>query len=135
MELPNGDWALTYRGDNFPHKYPRGQRKIGLGYAVWPRGRLVALESADQGVFTMMPVIPPGRILKINALTLRTGWIKVEVAGVDGHKMDDCIPLVGDQLWTRLAWRDANDLGAAEGRPVTLRIELKQAKLFGLEFE
>jgi len=135
IELPNGDWALTYRGDNFPHKYPRGQRKVSLGYSIWPKGRLIALEAPESGVFTMMPVMPPGRRLKLNALTLRTGWVKVEVVGVDARKMTECIPIVGDQHWVRVTWKQGNDLGVEEGRPVTLRVELKQAKLFGLEFE
>ncbi len=135
IELPNGDWALTYRGDNFPHKYPRGQRKVSLGYAVWPKGRLVALEAVEHGVFTMMPIVPPGRILKINALTLRTGWVKVEVVGVDARKMVECVPIVGDQPWTRVTWKQGNDLGVEDGKPISLRVELQQAKLFGLEFE
>ncbi len=135
MELPNGDWALMYRGDNFPHKYPRGQRKIDLGYAVWPKGRLVGLEAAEDGVFTMMPIMPPGRSLKINALTLRTGWVKVEVVGIDSRRFSECVPIVGDQHWARVTWKGGNDLGIPEGQPMTLRIEMKQAKLFGLEFD
>ena len=135
LELSNGDWVLTYRGDNFPHKYPRGQRTISLGYAVWPKGRLVALEASEHGAFTMMPIIAPGRTLKINALTLRTGWIKLEVAGVPGHKMADSVPIVGDHHWTRATWKDASDLGVAAGQPVTFRFEMQQAKIFGLEID
>jgi hypothetical protein len=34
IELPDGTWALPYSAHNVPHKYPRGQRKGGLGYAM-----------------------------------------------------------------------------------------------------
>ena len=135
IELPNGDWALPYLAHTFPHKYPRGRNVGSTGYAVWPKGRMVAVEAQDHGEFTMIPIIAPGKTLKINALTLRTGWVKVEVAGVGGRSLADCVPIVGDQHWTRVTWQGGADLGIGEGQPVTLRIELKQAKVFGLEFD
>ncbi len=73
IELPNGDWALPYLAHTFPHKYPRGRNVGSTGYAVWPKGRLVAVEAQDHGEFTMIPVIASGKRLKVNALTLRTG--------------------------------------------------------------
>jgi hypothetical protein len=135
IELSGGDWALPYIANNVPHKYPRGQRTSDTGYAVWPKGRLVAVEAADQGEFTMIPFVPPGKKLKINALTLRTGFIKVEVVGVKGRSLAECNPVVGDQKWSQVTWKDGNDLGIGEKEPVTLRIEMKQAKLYGLELE
>ena len=135
IELPNGDWALPYVGHNVPHKYPRGQRVGATGYAVWPKGRLVAVEAEDRGEFTMIPLIAPGKTLKINALTLRTGWVKIEVLGVQGRSLADCVPIVGDAHWTTVRWKGAGDLGVGEGQPVTLRVEMKQARVFGLEMD
>jgi hypothetical protein len=135
IELSDGSWALPYLGHNVPHKYPRGRREGGVGYAVWPKGRLVAVEAQDRGEFTLIRLIPPGRTLKVNALTSRTGWVKVEVKNVQGRSMDSCTPIVGDQHWAPVAWKEAKNLGVPEGRPVTLRFELYQAKLFGLQFE
>jgi hypothetical protein len=134
MELPGGDWALPYIANNVPHKYPRGLRTSGTSYAVWPRGRMVALEAEDHGEFTLIPLMPPGRRLYVNALTLRTGWVKVAVLGADGRSLAECSPLVGDLALAPVSWGDATDLGVADGRPVTLRVEMKQAKLYGLEF-
>jgi hypothetical protein len=135
LELPNGDWALPYLAHNFPHKYPRGQVVGGTGYAIWPKGRLVAVEARDRGAFTMITVIAPGKTLKINALTLRTGSIKVEVAGKTGRTFADCTPIVGDQAWTPVTWRGTPDLGIDPGQPVTLRIEMERAKIYGIEFD
>jgi hypothetical protein len=135
LELPSGDWALPYLGHNVPHKYPRGKRTGAVGYAVWPKGRMVALEAQEKGEFTMMSVIAPGRTLKINAETLRTGWVKVEVRGADGRSLDQCVPVVGDQMWTTVAWKGGADLGREAGKPVTLRFQLLRAKLYGIQFE
>ncbi len=135
IELPNGDWALPYTGHNVPHKYPRGKRVGALGYAVWPKGRMVALQAEERGEFTMIPIMSPGRFLKVNAVTQRTGWVKVQVDGVAGRALSDCVSLVGDQAWSRVAWKGGGDLGIKEGQPVTLRFDLYQASLFGLEFE
>ncbi|MFV2067764.1 MAG: hypothetical protein ACC645_12390 [Pirellulales bacterium] len=134
IELPDGSWALPYTGHNVPHKYPRGQRKGADGYAVWPKGRMVAVEADALGEFTMIAILPPGRTLKVNALTLRTGWVKVEVRGVASRSLEACHPIVGDQHWTQVTWEEGDDLGVELGQPVVLRFELRQAKLFGLEF-
>lgn len=135
IELPGGDWALPFLSHTFPHKYPRGHNVGSTSYAVWPKGRLVALDAPEHGEFTMIPLIAPGKTLKINALTLRAGWIRVEVMGVDGHSLADCVPIIGDQHNTRVTWKGGDTVGKDPGNPITLRIEMKQAKLFGLEFE
>lgn len=135
IELPDGRWALPCTDHNVPHKYPRGQRKAAMGYAVWPKGRMVAVVADGLGEFTMIPIMPPGCALKVNALTHRTGWVRVEVRGVSGRSLDDCQPIVGDQHWARVTWKGGNDLGVKLDRPVTLKIKLYQAKLFGLQFE
>ncbi len=135
IEWPNGDWALPYIGHNVPHKYPRGQRKSESGYAVWPKGRLIALEAEEHGEFYVVPIIAPGRVLKINAETKRTGWIKVSVPGVEGRAIDDCTPIVGSQFWTPVKWKGGDDMGIEAGRPMMLKVEMYQAKLYGFEFE
>ena len=135
IEFPDGTWALPYTAHNVPHKYPRGQRKGGLGYAIWPQGRMVALEAPDAGQFTMIPIMAPGRTLKINAVTKRTGGIRIEVAGVESHSFDDCTLIFGDRYWTVVDWKGKTDLGFEEGKPVTLRFKLDQAEIYGIEFE
>jgi hypothetical protein len=52
IELAGGDWALPYTGYAFPHKYPRGAWSYRPGYAIWPKGRLVAVEAAETGEFS-----------------------------------------------------------------------------------
>jgi hypothetical protein len=47
----------------------------------------------------------------------------------------DCDAIAGDKLWTPITWNDNDDVGAIEGTPIKLRISMKQAQLFGVEFE
>lgn len=136
LELGNGDWALLYLAHNVPHKYPRGQRVGGVGYAIWPKGRMVALEAEDDAEFTLIPVMPKGRTLKINATTKRTGWVKVEVASDPERTLEKCEPIVGDQHWTAFTWADGSTETIRNlDQPVTLRFQMYQAELYGIEFE
>ncbi|MCB9783013.1 MAG: hypothetical protein H6751_08635 [Candidatus Omnitrophica bacterium] len=135
IELPDGSWALPYSAHNVPHKYPRGQRKGALGYAVWPHGRMAALEAPDRGEFTLIPLMAPGRTLKINAVTKRTGGIRIEVVGKDARSFENCDCFFGDLQWTPIAWNGDTDLGFEEGTPITLRFQIEQGELYGLEFE
>lgn len=135
VELPDGSFALPYIGFSFPHKYPRGHWEFLPGYMVWPKGRLVALESPERGEFTMVTLLPPGRKLLINAVTKRAGEIRVQVDRVDGRTFDNCDPIVGDQYRKEVTWKGQADLGHKDGEPIRLRFRMEKAQLFGLDFE
>lgn len=140
LELPNGDFALPYVGYNVPHKYPRGQQKSATAYALWPKGRLVALEAPEVGEFATVAIVPPGRKLKINAVAGLGGNILVEAAGWDyaplpGRTFADAIPLAGDLFWKTVTWKTGDDFGHADDASVILRFKMRKAKIFGLEFE
>lgn len=150
-ELPNGDFVLPYKGYNLPHKYPRGHMTLYAGYMVWPKGRLVAVEAKEIGEFATVGIIPPGRTLKINALTKRAGGILVEIARLNptpkvldftgfeevipGRAFADCTAVQGDQFWKTVDWNGETDLGFKEGDCVVIRFKMDRAKLFGIEFE
>jgi hypothetical protein len=139
VELPDGSFALPYTGFSVPHKYPRKMWKYAPGYAVWPRGRLIALAARERGEFTTVGIVPPGRTARINALTRRGGSITVEVGTLDGtplpgHSFADARPIVGDHHWTTLSWRGKEDLGHRGNEGIVLRFRLDQAEIYGLEF-
>jgi hypothetical protein len=140
IELPNGDFALPYCGYNFPHKYPRGQLKNGVGYAVWPKGRLIALEAEERGEFCTGAFIPPGRKIRINAVTARAGHIRIEVVDLAkgvaaGRSFADCDPVVGDRFRYPVTWKGEEDLGHTPGAPVRLRFQMERAAIYALDFE
>ena len=135
----NGSFALPYTGYNVPHKYPRRLWKYAPGYAIWPKGRLIALKAEDKGEFATVQIVPPGRRLRINALTRRGGSILVEVAGPDGKPLPgrsfaEARRVIGDQHWAPLIWDGGQDLGFAENSSILLRFRMDQAQIYGLEF-
>ena len=142
IELANGDFALPYNGYRFPHKYPRGHKDFpsNLGFALWPKGRIIALEAEQRGEFTMVAIVPPGCKLRINAVTRRGGSIKIEACAINrqplpGRTFDDCRPIIGDQFRALVSWQGGDDLGIEPGEAVVLRFRMDQAKVFALEFE
>jgi len=140
VELASGDFALPYTGYAFPHKYPRGAWSYRPGYAVWPKGRLVAVEAVETGEFSTVSFFPPGRKLRINALTRRAGSIRVAVTRrfgdyLPGRSFDDAVPFVGDQAWTPIRWKTGDELPSRPGEPIALCFRLDRARLYGVEFE
>jgi len=138
-ELGDGSWVLPYTGYNVPHKYPRRLWKFAPGYAVWPKGRLVALEAPERGEFATIGLVPPGRKLRINALIRRGGSLRVEVADIQGRPVEgrsfgQARRIFGDQFWTPVTWGGQEDLGHSEGEAIILRFRMDQAQIFGLEF-
>lgn len=150
LEYPADRWGIGYSGNPIPHKYPGrdlAQRK-GLfpgvpsvsGLATWPRGRLVALQADGEGEFATVFVVPPGDRLRVNADVPPTGYLRVAVRAwgsrddLPGRSFADCDRLIGDALATRVTWKREEPIGH-RGEPISLRVQLKQARLFALEFD
>jgi hypothetical protein len=148
LEYPGDRWGINYGGNPIPHKYPGRDfdKRKGLfpgvpgvsGLATWPRGRLVALECEGEGRFATVAVVPPGDRIRLNASVKPSGYIKVAVrrfgaADVAGRSFEDADRLVGDGLAMPVTWRGESSL-EHEGAPVILRFQLRQARLFGIEF-
>jgi len=134
LELPDGNFALPYAASNLPHKYPRGKMRVKLGLALWPKGRIVALEASERGEFTMLPITPGGHRLHINAATERAGSILIEVADVPGRSFADAEPIIGDQYRKLVTWNGQSDLGYKEEEQIVLRFRMRKAKIFSLDF-
>lgn len=138
VELADGTFAMPVTGYNVPHKYPRGRYKYATGYMVWPKGRIVALESPSVGQFSTVAIMPPGRKLLINADTRRAGSIAIEVANLSGNSLpgrsfEDFDRMMGDLYRTPASWKGQTDL--ALGTPVILRFRMDAARLYALDFE
>lgn len=140
IELANGDWALPYSGYAYPHKYPRGAWRFAPGYALWPKGRLMAVEAQEEGGFTTPSIMVPGRKMRINAVTKRAGKITVAVADrwgrfMPGRSFEDSVPIIGDHHYSLVRWKDGADLNFKKGQAVCLLFRMDRAKIYGIEFE
>ena len=147
IELSGNRWAPPYRGFPIRHKYPRidpAKRELysgvaaGTGYAVWPKGRLVALECEGEGEFETLGVVPAGTRVFLDASVKPDGWIRVglraEYDPVPGRSADDCDPIAGvDNFEIPVTWKGQNAMNNA-GKWVILHFRLYQANVFGIEF-
>jgi len=150
LEYPGDRWGIGYSGNPIPHKYPGrdlAQRK-GLfpgvpgvsGLATWPKGRLVALQADGEGEFATVFVVPPSERLRVNADIAPTGYLQVAVRvwgssqDLPGRTFADSDRLIGNSLAARVSWKGDDALGH-QGQPIMLRVQMKQAKLFGFEFD
>jgi hypothetical protein len=140
VERSNGDWIMPYVGYNVPHKYPRGAYRFEPGLLVWPKGRLVGIEAQEIGEFATVAFLLPGEKLKINALTQRAGYIRIELVEfdgkpVDGFSFEESDPIIGNHYWTVVSWGGKEKLDLKTGTPIWFRFRIKMAKIYGLEFE
>jgi hypothetical protein len=149
LEYPNDIWGITYGGNPIPHKYPGRsfEKRKGLfpgvpsesGMAIWPKGRLVALQCDEEGEFATVAVMPRGDRIRLNASVKPTGYIETAVRrfgegeDVTGRSFEDADRIVGDGLAMPVTWQGDGALNHV-GKAVILRFHLRQARLFGIEF-
>jgi hypothetical protein len=116
----------------------------------WPDNRLRRLSLRPWGFASVnaghaggslltRPLLFNGRELRINFSTSAVGSVAIELQHADGRPvpgraLGDMPPLYGDGLDAPVAWATGSDLAPLAGRPVRLRIELKDADLFALRF-
>jgi hypothetical protein len=134
LPLPNHRVGLRYSASRYPHKYPRWKQGLQpgqSGWAWWEQGRLVALTADEAGEFATFPLPVLGRELRLNARTPRAGMIKV---GLGDRPLEDCDPIVGDNLAHPVRWKGNADVGIEPGKTVSLRFQLRRAELFGFEW-
>jgi len=80
-----------------------------------------------------------GDRLMLNYSTSAAGSVRVEIRDAGGQALpgvalEDCAELYGDSLEQAVLWKSGTSLGALAGKPVRLRLELRDADLFSLRF-
>ena len=80
-----------------------------------------------------------GDTLELNFSTSAAGSIRVELQDeggqpVPGFTLNDCVPLIGNEIARTVAWKGGKSLGQWRGKPVRLRFSLRDADLFSLRF-
>jgi len=148
LEYADQKWGITYGGQPIPHKYPGrafdkrqglfpGVQGVG-GIAMWPKGRLVALQCDEEGEFATVAVVPRGERIRLNASVKPSGYIKTQIRTygggiIEGRTFDASDRIIGDNLEFPVTWNGEDGLNHG-GKPVILAFKLRQAKLYGVEF-
>lgn len=152
VSLCPGEVSLLMRpAGRTPHdpKSPataRPSESNGAYYALsWRQDRLMSLEAETIGECVTKPFIFEGESLRINASTRDGGALRFELLDasgpegarartVEGRSLAGCDPVVGDHLDRTVTWRGQSDLSAWLGRPVRLRIDMRESHLYSVRF-
>lgn len=91
------------------------------------------------GTVTTKPFTFTGRELEINYATSAAGEIRVEILDAEGNTlpgfgMNDTAPIIGNEISRKLSWNTKETLKHLSGRPIRLRIYLKDADLYSIKF-
>ena len=91
------------------------------------------------GEFLTRPLTFTGKTLSLNCSTSAAGSIQVEIQdahgkALPGFELNQCIPIVGDEIAKRVQWKSTPDLRKRAGQAVRLRFVMRDADLYALQF-
>ncbi|MBL9216798.1 MAG: hypothetical protein JNG83_15075 [Opitutaceae bacterium] len=91
------------------------------------------------GMLLTKPLVFTGRRLVVNYSTSAIGDLRVELADGEGRPLPgftfaDCDEIVGDEISRTVSWGARTDVAALAGRPVRLRVAMKDADLYSIQF-
>jgi hypothetical protein len=91
------------------------------------------------GAITTKPFTFTGKNLLLNFATSAPGFIKVEIQDADGkpiprYSLQDAKELIGNYIEHAAAWRHGTDVSPLSGRPIRLKLVMKDANLYSLQF-
>lgn len=108
-------------------------------YTLRIDGFASAFAPLEGGELLTKPLVFDGDKLLINFSTSAGGSIGVELRDIHGEPLEgfalaDCEPIFGDSLEYAVRWRGEQDLSDLAGKPVKLRLVLRDADLFAFGF-
>jgi hypothetical protein len=91
------------------------------------------------GELLTKPLKFAGRNLVINFATSAPGSLRFEIRDLEGrpipgYTLDDSIEVIGNEIERVVSWKGGNDVSRLAGKVVRLRIIMKDADLYALQF-
>lgn len=93
---------------------------------------------SKDGLLRTRTIIPQSGELSLNVRTSGHTAVRVQIVDgetgqpLPGYTRDDAIPITGDHLFARPAWKDKADLGELKGKPIRFEIFMREAELFAI---
>ncbi|MFA5645835.1 MAG: hypothetical protein WDA18_05715 [Candidatus Ratteibacteria bacterium] len=111
----------------------------GYRYVMRTDGFVSVRAGAEEGEFTTRPFTFEGNTLLLNVSTSAAGMMKVELrdpsgTAYKGFSLDECEPIVCDRIEHLVQWKGNSGLGSLAGKPVCLRVLMKEADLYSFCF-
>ncbi|MDF1744571.1 MAG: hypothetical protein P1V19_12815 [Gimesia sp.] len=96
--------------------------------------------SMKGGELLTKPIIFDGSKLSLNFATSAAGGIRVEIQSAEGKAipgftLTECAELFGDTVDRKVTWNEKADVSSLQGKPVRLRVQLKDADLYSFQFQ
>ncbi len=93
----------------------------------------------DGGETVTKPLTFQGKKLVLNFATSAAGNVLVEIQDeqgkpLDGYRLEDCTDVFGDSLEREVVWKGGADVSKLAGKPIRLRLVMKDADLYSLRF-
>lgn len=92
---------------------------------------------ASVGTMTTRPLIFKGNRLILNIASkgmTRVAILDASGKPLNGFTLADCNGIQADSTGYRVAWRSRKDLGHLAGRQIRLQFQMRNAKLYSLQF-
>lgn len=91
------------------------------------------------GQMLSKPLVFAGKSLAINYSTSAAGSVRFEIQDaqgkpIPGFALEDCPEIYGDRLDQVVAWKAGSDLSKLASQPIRLRVVLKDADLYAIQF-
>ena len=108
-------------------------------YALRIDGFASVAAGMSGGELLSRPLVFAGSQLTINFATSAAGSVRVEIQDAAGNAMDgfalaDSADLFGDCISRQVSWKGGADVSKLAGKPIRLRVVLKDADLYSLQF-
>lgn len=92
------------------------------------------------GEMISKPLVFKGNRLTLNFATAAAGSIRVELQTADGkpipgYTLADCPEIIGDRIDSPVNWKSGADVSKLAGQPVRIRLVLKDADVYSLQFD
>ncbi|MGA1196421.1 MAG: hypothetical protein ACO36I_07970 [Candidatus Latescibacterota bacterium] len=96
--------------------------------------------TANGGELITKPLTFEGNTLTINFSTSAIGFLRIEIQTPEGTPIDNftlqnCDDIYGDAIARTITWQNNSDLSQHAGQPIRLRIQMKDADLFAIQFQ
>ena len=119
--------------------YLQGDGMAFRRYTLRIDGFVSAHAPRSGGELVTKPIVFDGNRLVINFSTSAAGSILVEIQDAEGKPISgcalaDCHDVFGDDLRRPVVWQAGSDVSQLSGKPVRLRVVLRDADLFSLQF-
>ena len=156
VSIRPGEWSLPIVPAIMSHNQHRSNEEMSkdwrhIGYicmATWRQDGFVSLEAETEARCATVKSTFTGSRLELNAWTRYGGEIRVELADasmetrdgtvpaqtVAGRGLEDCDPFSGDSLKHTVTWKGESDLSAWAGKPMRMRLQMRRARLYAIQF-